>query len=98
MNIFGQLCSDILNFQVMNRLIQNMTQMTLNLSPDMSNGLDNRTESDHCSALKVQISSNFCHFLRLKIRKKGGYSGPDKFVPTFWKKFYQWWMQSAYPE
>ena len=44
MSIFGRLYSDILNFQVMNRLIQNMTQMILNLWLNMSNGTDNRTE------------------------------------------------------
>ena len=44
MSIFGRLCSDILNFQVMNRLIQNMTQMILNLWLDMSNGREIRTE------------------------------------------------------
>ena len=47
MSTFGRLCSDILNFQVMNRLIQNMTQMILNLWLNMSNGTDNRTEFDY---------------------------------------------------
>ena len=46
MSIFGRLCSDILNFQVTNRLIKNMIQMNLNLSLDMSNGTDFRTEFD----------------------------------------------------